>query len=64
MVEQREILLKLFKLKKNFLNDNKNKLWDIQKNIEEDEKSAQKKEELEKEIRRSKSFSNGTKNSD
>ena len=64
MVKQREILLKLFKLKKNFLNDNKNKLWDIQKNIEEDEKSAQKKEELEKEIRRSKSFSNGTKNSD
>ena len=42
----------------------KSNLWDIRKNIEEDEKSAQKKEELEKEIRRSKSFSNGTKNSD
>ncbi len=53
-----------FKLKINNLNDIKIKLWDIQKNIEEDEKSAQKKEELEKEIRRSKSFSNGTKNSD
>ena len=59
MVEQREILLKLFKLKKNFLNDNKNKLWDIQKNIEEDEKSAQKKEELEKEINESSLKLNG-----
>ena len=29
----------------------KSKLWDIQKNTEEDEKSAQKKEEQEKEIR-------------
>ena len=28
----------------------KSKLWDIQKNTEEDEKSAQKKEEQEKEI--------------
>ena len=28
------------------------RLWDTQKNIEEDVKSAQKKEELEKEIRR------------
>ena len=36
----------------NTLNDIKIKLWDTQKNIEEDEKSAQKKEELEKEIRR------------
>ena len=59
MVKQREILLKLFKLKKNFLNDNKNKLWDIQKNIEEDEKSAQKKEELEKEINESSLKLNG-----
>ena len=59
MVKQREILLKLFKLKKNFLNDNKNKLWDIQKNIEEDEKSAQKKEELEKEIKESSLKLNG-----
>ena len=30
----------------------KSKLWVIQKNIEEDEKSAQKKEGLEKEIKR------------
>jgi len=34
------------------LNDIKIKLWDTQKNIEEDVKSAQKKEELEKEIRK------------
>jgi len=34
------------------LNDIKIKLWDTQKNIEEDAKSAQKKEELEKEIRK------------
>ena len=58
MVKQREILLKLFKLKKNFLNDNK-KLWVIQKNIEEDEKSAQKKEEQEKEINESSLKFNG-----
>ena len=58
MVKQREILLKLFKLKKNFLNDNK-KLWVIQKNIEEDEKSAQKKEEQEKEINESSLELNG-----
>ena len=63
MVKQREILLKLFKLKKNFLNDNKNKLWDIQKNIEEDEKSAQKKEEQEKEINESSLKFNGIQNS-
>ena len=31
----------------------KSKLWDIRKNIEEDEKSAQKKEELGKEIKES-----------
>ena len=58
MVKQREILLKLFKLKKNFLNDNK-KLWVIQKNIEEDEKSARKKEEREKEINESSLELNG-----
>ena len=58
MVKQREILLKLFKLKKNFLNDNK-KLWVIQKNIEEDEKSAQKKEEQEKETNESSLKLNG-----
>jgi len=40
----------------NTLNDIKIKLWDTQKNIEEDEKSAQKKEELEKETRRDNSF--------
>ena len=34
------------------LNVNRIKLWDTQKNIEEDVKSAQKKEELEKEIKR------------
>ena len=38
------------------LNDIKIKLWDTQKNIEEDAKSAQKKEELEKEIRRDSRF--------
>ena len=41
-----------FKLKINNLNDIKIKLWDTQKNIEEDEKSAQKKEEQEEEIKR------------
>ena len=34
----------------------KSKLWDILKNTEEDEKSAQKKEEPEKEIKRDNSF--------
>ena len=34
------------------LNDIKIKLWDTQKNIEEDVKLAQKKEELEEEIRK------------
>ena len=41
-----------FKLKINNLNDIKIKLWDTQKNIEEDEKSAQKKEEQEEEIKK------------
>ena len=36
----------------NILSDMKTQLWDTQKNIEEEEKSAQKKEGLEKEIRR------------
>jgi len=36
----------------NNLNDIKTKLWDTQKNIEEDVRSAQKKEGLEKEIRK------------
>tara|TARA_B100000945_G_scaffold80766_1_gene62332 strand:- start:634 stop:768 length:135 start_codon:yes stop_codon:yes gene_type:complete len=39
-------------LKNNNLSDIKANLWDTQKNIEEDEKSAQKKEGLEKEIKR------------
>ena len=37
----------------------KSNLWDIRKNIEEDEKSAQKKEELEKETNESSLKSNG-----
>ena len=37
----------------------KSKLWDILKNIEEDEKSAQKKEEQEKEINESSLKFNG-----
>jgi len=49
-------LKRLFKLIINNLNDIRIKLWDTQKNIEEEEKSAQKKEELEKEIRRDNSF--------
>ncbi len=36
----------------NILSDMKTQLWDTPKNIEEEEKSAQKKEGLEKEIRR------------
>ena len=36
----------------NILSDMKTQLWDTLKSIEEEEKSAQKKEELEKEIRR------------
>jgi len=36
----------------NILSDMKTQLWDTQKSIEEEEKSAQKKEGLEKEIRR------------
>ena len=36
----------------NILSDMKTQLWDTQKSIEEEEKSAQKKEELEKEIKR------------
>ena len=38
----------------NILSDIKIKLWDIQKNTEEDVKSAQKKEELEKETKENK----------
>ena len=41
----------------------KSKLWAIQKNIEEDEKSAQKKEEQEKEINESSLKFNGIQNS-
>jgi len=39
-------------LKINNLNGIKNQLWDTQKNIEEDVKLAQKKEGLEKEIKK------------
>ena len=41
----------------------KSKLWVIRKNIEEDEKSAQKKEEQEKEINESSLKLNGIQNS-
>ena len=47
----------------NNLNDIKYLLWDTQKNIEEDEKSAQKKEEQEKEINESSLKFNGIQNS-
>ena len=52
-----------FKLKINNLNDIKIKLWDTQKNIEEDVKLAQKKEELEKETRKDNLAYNGNNNS-
>ena len=45
------------------LNDIRIKLWDTQKSIEEDVKLAQKKEELEKEIKKDSLTQNGTKNS-
>jgi len=47
----------------NYLNDIRTQLWDTQKNIEEDVKSAQKKDGLEKEIRKDSLTQNGTKNS-
>ena len=47
----------------NYLNDIKTKLWDTQKNIEEDVKSAQKKEGLEKEISESSLKPDGAQNS-
>ena len=47
----------------NYLSDIRIKLWDTQKNIEEDVKLAQKKEELEKEIKKDSLTQNGTKNS-
>tara|TARA_B100000686_G_C16659477_1_gene900074 strand:+ start:314 stop:487 length:174 start_codon:yes stop_codon:yes gene_type:complete len=53
LVSKRKILLGcLFKLIIDILNDIKIKLWDTQKNIEEDEKLARKKEEPEKEIKK------------
>ena len=45
------------------LNDIKIKLWDTQKSIEAEEKSAQKKEELEKETRKDSLAYNGNNNS-
>jgi len=47
----------------NYLNDIKTELWDTQKNIEEDVKSAQKKDGLEKETKKDSLTQNGTKNS-
>ena len=47
----------------NYLNDIKTQLWDTQKNIEEDVKLAQKKEELEKETRKDNLAYNGNNNS-
>ena len=47
----------------NNLNGIKTQLWDTQKNIEEDVKSAQKKDGLEKEIKKDSLTQNGTKNS-
>ena len=47
----------------NILSDIKIKLWDTQKNIEEDVKLAQKKEELEKETRKDNLAYNGNNNS-
>ena len=64
MAWKRKVLLKLlFKLISNYLNDIKTKIWDTQKNIEEDVKLAQKKDGLEKEIRKDSLTQNGTKNS-
>ena len=64
MVIKGKILLEcLFKLIINNLNDIKIKLWDTQKNIEEDVKLAQKKEELEKETRKDNLAYNGNNNS-
>ncbi len=47
----------------NNLNGIKTQLWDTQKNTEEDVKSAQKKEELEKETRKDSLAYNGNNNS-
>ena len=64
MAWKRKVLLKLlFKLISNYLNDIKTKIWDTQKNIEEDVKLAQKKDGLEKEIRKDSLTQNGTNNS-
>ena len=64
MARKRKILLKqLFELIINNLNGIKTQLWDTQKNIEEDVKLAQKKEELEKETRKDSLAYNGNDNS-
>ena len=47
----------------NILSDIKIKLWDTQRNIEEDVKLAQKKEELEKETKKDRLAYNGNNNS-
>ena len=53
--QKKDFINGFFKLKINILSDIKIKLWVIQKNIEEDVKLAQKKEELEEETRKDKS---------
>tara|TARA_B100000700_G_C14598558_1_gene647989 strand:- start:438 stop:644 length:207 start_codon:yes stop_codon:yes gene_type:complete len=50
--QKKDFINEFFKLIINILNDIRIKLWDTQKNTEEDEKLALKKEELEKEIRK------------
>ena len=52
--QRKSFIRKLFELIINYLNDIRSLLWDTQKNIEEDEKLAQKKEEPEEEIRKNK----------
>ena len=50
--QKKDFINGFFKLKINILSDIKIKLWDTQKNIEEDVKSAQKKDGLEEETRK------------
>ena len=52
--QRKSFIRKLFELIINYLNDIRSLLWGTQKNIEEDEKLAQKKEEPEEEIRKNK----------
>ena len=50
--QRKSFIRELFELIINYLNDIRSLLWDTQKNIEEDEKLAQKKEEPEEEIKK------------